>query len=129
MERLPLRLTRVQHRLPLSGAVILSGIAGYLFWVIVRHDTTVTGLGVQAMVLMCGLYLLLIALGSLLPEDRGGFAVRGAARWVVIPAGAGAALFYIEIYQTAGQGAVLLQAIRMLVGLLLLWFIGRYDES
>lgn len=129
MERLALRLTRIPRRLPLSGAVILGGIAAYLIWPILRHDTDQIGLGVQAMILMCGCYLLLIALGSLLPEERGGIAMRGAARWVVIPAGAGAALFYLEIYQVGGERAVLFQAIRMLVGLLLLWFIGRYDES
>jgi hypothetical protein len=104
-------------------ALLYGGGAAFYFWVVSSQRDTAPGPGKQATAALLGLYFLAIALGSYLPEDRGGYAVRSAARWLAIPLFVGLALFFVEIYQDAGSQRVLGVVFFMAVVMIISWVI------
>jgi hypothetical protein len=129
MERLKRWWTQVPPRLSRNMAwFYLAGAACYSWWTLHR-DATAFEAGRQMTGILIALFFLAMALGSLLPEDRGGFAVRSASRWLAIPLIIGVALYLAEIYQGSGARTLLGLAVFMLVVIALSWFVRRWRES
>lgn len=129
MEQLKRWLTQVPPRLsPNMAWFYLAGAAFYSWWALHR-DATAIGVGRQLTGIMLALVSLALALGSLLPEDRGAFALRSASRWLAIPLAIGFALFLVEIYQGSGARTLLGLVVFMTAVIALSWLIRQWRAS
>jgi hypothetical protein len=126
-------LTGVPPRRSAILAVIGIGFgvatAGFLGWLFLHPDADDARVGQVVTFAVIGLWQGVMGLGSLLPEERGGFAVRSASRWLAIPIGAAFALYLNDIYQERGPGHGLGLLVFVAVMMPVCWFIGRHLNS